>query len=138
LLLFDGLFVSDLDAKGKDVPELHFDAGLWAAAELNLGIARGGVGGGLFAEINFNLHDPDHDGKVRIKELITAIGNEIKYGSPIASPLAIFDIRGKLTAELFWFIKIDLGFFEINEKGNITPPLTLLSFENPFKRFPTL
>ena len=44
--------------KGNDVPELQFDAGLWAAAELNLGIARGGVGGGLFAEIDFEPARP--------------------------------------------------------------------------------
>ena len=56
LQLFDGLYVSDLDAKGNDVPEIQLDAGLWAAAELNLGIARGGVGGGLFANVDFNLN----------------------------------------------------------------------------------
>ncbi|MGH8429725.1 MAG: hypothetical protein ACREUF_04905, partial [Solimonas sp.] len=138
LLLFDGLFVGDLDDKGNDVPELQFDAGLWAAAELNLGIARGGVGGGLFAEIDFNLYDPDHDGKVRIKELITTIENEIRYGTPALSPLAIFDISGKLTAELFAFLKIDLGFFEIDKKFQITEPIELLSFEDVFERFPTL
>ena len=62
------------------MPELQFDAGLWAAAELNLGIARGGVGGGLFAEIDFDLHDPDDDGRVRIKEIVTNFLNEFKYG----------------------------------------------------------
>ena len=121
LLLFDGLYVSDLDKAGNDVPELQFDAGLWAAAELNLGIARGGVGGGLFAEIDFNLYDPDHDGKVRIKELITTIEQRDQVrANRSCRRSSIFDISGKLTAELFWFLKIDFGFFEIDEKGQIT------------------
>ncbi|MES2992163.1 MAG: OmpA family protein [Pseudomonadota bacterium] len=137
-LLFDGFFVGDLDKDGNDVPELQFDAGLWAAAELNLGIARGGVGGGLFAEIDFDLHDPNDDGRVRIREIVTNILNEFRYGEPALSPLAMFDITGKLTAELFAFLKIDFGFFEVDEKFQITDPITLLDFESDFERFPTL
>lgn len=136
LALFNGLYVGDLDAQGIDIPELQFDAGLWAAAELNLGIARGGVGGGLFAEIDFNLYDPDDDGKVRVKELIASIANEFKYGEPVLSPLAIFDISGSLTAQLFAFIKVT--FPPIDERFNITPEIELLSFENAFTRWPTL
>ena len=120
------------------MPELQFDAGLWAAAELNLGIARGGVGGGLFAEINFDLHDPDKDGRVRLKELVTNVLNEFKYGSPALSPLAMFDITGQLTARLFAFLKIDFGFFTLDKKFDITDPITLLDFESHFERFPTL
>src|SRR5262249_13171772 len=132
-LLFDGLYVGDLDAQGSDIPELQFDAGLWAAAELNLGIARGGVGGGLVADIGFNLYAPDHDGRVRVKEIATSVSNEFKYGTPALSPLAIFDISGKLTARLFAFLKIDFGFFEVDERRDITPPIELLSFENVFE-----
>jgi Ca2+-binding RTX toxin-like protein/outer membrane protein OmpA-like peptidoglycan-associated protein len=138
-LLFDGLFIGDLDAQGTDIPELQFDAGLWAAAELNLAIARGGVGGGLFAEIDFNLYDPDHDGKVRITELANSIGNAVRDGySPLVAPLAIFDISGKLTAELFAFVKVDIPFFPIDERIQITDPIELLKFENVFVRRPTL
>ena len=137
--LLDGLYVGDLDAQGNDIPELQFDAGLWAAAELNLGIARGGVGGGLFAEIDFNLYDPDDDGKVRINEAINSVNNAIRDGySALVAPLAVFDISGKLTAELFAFVKVDIPFFPINEKFEITDPIELLSFENVFERRPTL
>jgi Ca2+-binding RTX toxin-like protein len=137
LQLFDGFYVGDT-IDGVDVPELQFDLGLWAAAELNLAVARGGVGGGLFAEIDFDLHDPDDDGRVRIKELATNVINEFRYGSPALSPLAIFDITGKLTAELFAFVKVDLFLFEIDESWHITDPITLLDFESDFKRYPTL
>jgi Ca2+-binding RTX toxin-like protein len=138
LLLFDGLYVSDFDADGNDVAELQFRAGLWAAAELNLGIARGGVGGGLFADIDFDLHDPNQDGRVRIKEILTNVLNEFKFGEPLLSPLAMFDITGKLTAELFAFLKVNLGFVNIDEKFLITDPITLLNFESHFTRYPTL
>jgi outer membrane protein OmpA-like peptidoglycan-associated protein/Ca2+-binding RTX toxin-like protein len=145
LLLFDGFYIDDLDfAKtvddsGKqDVPELQFDAGLWAAAELNLAVARGGVGGGLFAEIDFDLHDPDDDGRVRIKELIANVVNQAKYFDPVTAPLAAFDITGKLTAELFAFVKVDLFLLQIDERWHITDPITLLDFESNFTRVPTL
>src|SRR5262249_4801083 len=123
---------------GKDIAELQFKAGLWAAAELNLAVARGGVGGGLFADINFDLHDPNKDGRVRITELLTSIINEFKYGNPLDSPLAIFDISGSLVARLFAFLKIDLFLFSIDEKWDITPPVELLKFDFPFVRVPTL
>jgi hypothetical protein len=66
--LFDGFFISDTaaaDGTGPDVPELTLEGGLSAAAEINLGIAKAGVAGGIFAQILFNLHDPNKDGKVR-------------------------------------------------------------------------
>ncbi|HET9943471.1 MAG TPA: hypothetical protein VFR05_09030, partial [Terriglobia bacterium] len=138
LTLFDGFFVGDLDEEEVDVPELQFNIGLWAAAELNLAAARGGVGGGLFADIDFDLHDPDRDGRVRLKELATNVINEFVHGSPVLSPLAIFDITGKLTAELFAFVEVDLLLFEINERWHITDPITLLDFESNFIRVPTL
>src|SRR5262249_40596794 len=105
-LLFDGFFINDLDSKGQPENQLVFDAGLWAAAEINVGFARGGVGGGLFAEVRFHLHDPDKDGRVRIKELLTEILNEAKKNVALA-PLAIFDISGELDATLFAFLHID-------------------------------
>jgi Ca2+-binding RTX toxin-like protein len=142
LALFDGFYVSDTDLAtgefGTDVPELTFEGGLWAAAEINLGVARAGVGGGLFAEIDFNLFDPDHDGKVRIVELISNFENEWRYGSPALAPLAVFDVYGELYAKLFAFLKIDLFLFEIDKEWNITPEFTILDFEIPFTREPFL
>ncbi|MFC1783883.1 hypothetical protein ACFL02_09930, partial [Planctomycetota bacterium] len=87
LLLFDGFYISDTDLPtgdfGTDVPELQLTGGLWAAAEINLVVARAGVGGGVFIGIDFDLFDPDRDGRVRIKELIGNVVNEFKYGEPV-------------------------------------------------------
>src|SRR5207249_11867205 len=106
LLLANGLYVSDeptnplYDGSGDDPPELKFDGGLWAAAELNLGIARGGGGGGIFIGVDFNLFDPDHDGRIRLDELIGNFLNQLKAPNEaerFLAPLAIFDVTGKIT-----------------------------------------
>ena len=139
-LLFDGFFVSDLNDAGQDVPELQLRAGISAAAELNLGVARAGVAGGIFATVDFDLHDPNHDGKLRIYELVTNVLNQAKYGGDLAflAPLAIFDVSGEVFARLFAFLKIDLFFFSLSKEFNITPPITLVDFNVPFTRVPTL
>ncbi len=143
--LLNGFYVSDTDMAdgsfGTDVPEIVLAGNLWAAAELNLGVARAGVGGGIFAEIQFDLFDPNHDGKVRINEIIKNIENQFVYGDgaeKLLAPLAVFDVTGEITAKLFAFLKIDLFFFEIDETFDITPEITLLEFDIDFERVPVL
>ncbi|WP_283806368.1 LEPR-XLL domain-containing protein [Bradyrhizobium sp. cf659] len=146
LLLANGLFINDDPtpsdpSDGEDPPELTFDGGLWAAAELNLGIARGGVGGGIFIDVDFNLFDNDGDGKIRLDELATNFSNQLKapdVADRFLAPLAIFDVSGKVTAELFAFLKIDFGFFELDKKFQITPPAVLADFDVDFFRPPVL
>ncbi len=137
-LIFDGFFVNDLDASGADAPELVLTGGLTATVELNLGIARAGVGGGLDLQIDFDLFDPDHDGRVRVGELLGNFENEIKYGTPVLAPLAIFDISGELSARLFAFLEINLLFVKLEYEFPITPPITLLEFQTEFFRPPKL
>ncbi|MDT8424115.1 MAG: calcium-binding protein, partial [Desulfuromonadales bacterium] len=140
--LLNGFYISDTDqptgAFGIDVPEIVLGGELWAAAELNLGVARAGVGGGVFAEIEFDLFDPNNDGRVRIGELLLNIDNEARYGTTGLPPLAVFDVHGELTAKLFAFLKVDLFFFEIDETFNITPEITLLEYDMDFARVPVL
>ncbi len=143
--LLDGFYVSDTDKVtgefGTDVPELVLKGNLWAAAELNLGVARAGVAGGIFAEIDFDLFDPNHDGKVRISELAMNFLNQLKAPNTadrFLAPLAIFDVHGEITAKLFAFLKIDLFFFKVDKEFDITPPITLLSFDIDFFRPPVL
>jgi Ca2+-binding RTX toxin-like protein len=140
-LIFNGFFVSDTvapDGSGTDVPEVVLTGGIAAAAEVNLGFVRAGVAGGILATIEFDLFDPDRDGRVRISELLGNVANEANFGSPLLAPLAIFDIEGEVTARLFAFLKIDLFFFSLDKEFNITPPITLLDFETDFFRPPQL
>ena len=90
--------------------------GLQGSAVLNLGVAKGGVGGGIFLTIGFNLNDPNNDGKVRIEEivnnLILADGN----------PFGVFDIDALIEAKLTWFIEV---LFVFKASGQIGPSLPL-------------
>ncbi|MBN2328533.1 MAG: hypothetical protein JXR73_15420 [Candidatus Omnitrophica bacterium] len=136
--LITGFFVSDTDLPkgtgGTDVPEVTASAGIFAGAEINLGVASAGVEGGIIATINFDLFDPNRDGKVRIDELVNTFLYEVRTGNPVLAPMAIFDIYGDVSAQLRAFIKF--LFFE--KTFNITPPITLFEFSIPFDREPIL
>ena len=115
-----------------------FDGGLSVTAELNLGIARGGAGGGVFIHSEFDLYDPNRDGKVRVSEIIENVVDEFQFGEPLLAPLAVFDVSGEVTARLFAFFEVNLLFFSIYKEFNITPPITLVDFEIDFTRVPKL
>jgi Ca2+-binding RTX toxin-like protein len=106
--LFDGFFVDDLGSgsqSGVDVPELRLfgELGVRAASPSGIrGFVRYGAQGGLLATIDFNLNDPDRDGKVRADE----IARNLDLG-----PLFIFDVQGALAVYVrawFW-MGLDLG-----------------------------
>src|ERR1043166_1854544 len=61
------------------------------------------------------------------------IGND-----PVFAPLAVFDIHGDVFAQLSAFLKIDLFFWSFEHTWNITPKITLVSFDVPFVRAPKL
>ena len=56
----------------------------------------------------------------------------------LLAPLAVFDVYGRVYAELFAFLKVDLWFLEIDKKFEITPEIEILNFEIPFYRPPVL
>jgi hypothetical protein len=72
--ILDGFFIADVDQNGVDVSEVRLGGSLTAGAKLELLIASAGVRGGVFANVDFNLHDiPDPetgltDGKIRGRE----------------------------------------------------------------------
>src|SRR5204862_5017812 len=64
-----------------------------------LAIVEAGIGGGIFATIDFHLHDPNNDGKVSLHELAA----DLKKGT-------IFDASGSLKAFLDAYVQINLLF----------------------------
>ncbi|MEZ6120468.1 MAG: calcium-binding protein [Pirellulaceae bacterium] len=101
----EGFFISDtasVDGTGPDVPEVTLSAALKAAAEINLAVARAGVGGGIGIDVFFDLHDKDNDGKVRVDE----IDENFKLG-----PIHVFDVSGQGTASLFAYYEIGFRAF---------------------------
>jgi len=143
-LIFNGFYVSDTknaDGSGADIPEVTLDLGLVASAELNLAVARGGVSGGVYAGIDFDLFDPDRDGKVRVEEILGSIINQAKFGDgaeKLLAPLAVFDVSGEVYAKLFAFVEVDLFLFQFSYEKNITPEIVLLEYDIPFVRPPQL
>ncbi|MBL7039484.1 MAG: hypothetical protein ISR77_12695, partial [Pirellulaceae bacterium] len=139
LYVLEGFFIDDSPMlNGVDDPELVFGASLFATAELNLGIARAGVEAELAFTIEFDLFDPDGDGKIRITELIGNVENQLLApgAEKLLAPLAIFDVRGEITALLKAFLIIDFGFFSVDKDFPIFGPVTLLDFEIDFFRPP--
>ena len=117
--IFDGFFVKDVNDQGEDVPEVVLSGGIFAGAELNAGIAEAGVTGGLFAEIDFNLNDPDDDGKVRVSEIIANAKEDLA---------CIFDIHGELYVELSAFLKIHLLVADLEFDWDFAR-ITILTFD---------
>jgi Ca2+-binding RTX toxin-like protein len=135
--LLAGFYVSDTDqptGEGTDVPELILKGEIFAGAELNLGVASAGAEGGIILTVNFDLYDPDSDGRVRVDELLGNFLYEFNYGSPALAPIAIFDVFGDVSAQLRIFI--EALFFK--KTFDITPPITLVEFSIPFEREPFL
>ncbi|TXS95200.1 calcium-binding protein [Parahaliea maris] len=137
-LIFDGFFFGDREAgedglvtTGTDIEEIFLEMTLTAAAELNLGIASGGVGGGITARIGWDWYDPNNDGAVHISEILNTLNTS-------NNPLVIFDLQGALLAELFWYLVIDFGIVEFETGGNIYGPEPVFNFDIPFDRPPIL
>ncbi|MBI4325898.1 MAG: LEPR-XLL domain-containing protein, partial [Chloroflexi bacterium] len=119
--LLNGLFVSDRakpDGTGADVAEVRLSASIEAFGSIDAVIAAAGVGGGITAMIDFNLNDPDHDGKVRVNELTSNFNR---------GPLCVFDIEGKLKAGLSAFVRIGVAPFDVTKRFRLAE-VTLLDF----------
>ncbi|MGF1522134.1 MAG: Calx-beta domain-containing protein [Leptolyngbyaceae cyanobacterium] len=120
--VFDGFYVIDteeLDGTITDIPEVGLTGGLEASAELNAGVVSAGAGGGLYAGVDFDLNDPNDDGKVRTSEFATLLQN----------PLCLFDVHGDLAARLYAYFKVGAGLFSITQRFD-SPNLVLLDFNH--------
>jgi len=74
--IFDGFYVSDNIVNGVDQPEVTLNAKLYAFAELNAFIVRGGVEGGIKLLGTLDIYDEDLDNKYRASELIAAVSED--------------------------------------------------------------
>jgi len=119
--ILNGLFVSDKskpDGTGSDVPEVTLSASIDAFGSLDAAVASAGVGGGISADVFFNLHDPDSDGKVRAAEILSNLNR---------GPLCLFDVTGDLKAGLKAFVRLGSPPFDITKRFNLAE-VKLLDF----------
>lgn len=131
--IFKGFFIADDSpiGSGVDTPEITLSAEITAAAVVNIVVASAGVGGGIFADIFFDLNDPDNDFKIRFDELYANIENGIdQLGFP-AGLIGIFDTSGEVRARLFAFIEALFGAFEKRWYFGPEAPLIEFSFDVP-------
>ena len=105
--LLNGFFLDDQVVGGVDKPEASLTASIFAGAGVGIsGLVEATVNGQIEANIDFNLNDPDGDGKIRGGELLDNF---------LQGPHCIFDVSGALKAKLFaeiW-VGIDTFFGEI-------------------------
>jgi Ca2+-binding RTX toxin-like protein len=116
--ILDGFYVTDFDASGHEQPELRFYGEIFAGASINLVIVEAGVRGGVGFELQFDLHDVNNDGKVRVSEIIANVQQD---------PRCLFDIYGRIYLFLEAFLKIDLFFFSIDKTWRFAE-ITLFEF----------
>jgi len=124
--VFDGFFLFDhenADGTGDDIPELILRGALTVAAKATGAVASASVGGGIFAGIDFNLNDPNDDGKIRGLELL----DNALLGS---AGVFIFDTSGYVDAGLFAALEIDLGLFSLTKTYNLAS-VRLLDYDFP-------
>ncbi|MBW3659828.1 MAG: hypothetical protein KY457_14405, partial [Actinobacteria bacterium] len=99
--LLDGIYIDDLDANGNDVPEITLAVTVTLGASVSVKIFKVGLEGGVTITVEFNLNDPDRDGRLRIEEIS-------RFGD---NPLCLFEVRGLLEFFLQFFVEIDLKFW---------------------------
>jgi Ca2+-binding RTX toxin-like protein len=116
--LLDGIFIDDLDGRGKDVPEISLIGTVKAEAGPDLFVVSPRVNGGIDLSVGMNLNDsPEPDGRLRINEIVDRLDN----------PICLFDVEGKLSAFLSASIRIGFSFFSKTFRKNIAR-VTLLDF----------
>ena len=122
LNVVNGFYVSDNVINGIDVPEVILTTKLYAFAELNGGIIRGGVEGGIKFVGTLDLCDPDKDGKVRTNEIISAISENpldlvaanLKASAYISAYLDIFALVKYVRVFEYTFMDVTMFSWEFN------------------------
>ena len=111
-----------------------------AGAGLSIGIATVGVEGGIRVSIDFNLNDPNRDGKVRIGEIAANVVANATSSNPLLvafSPISFFDVDGTFEGFLRAFLEINLLFFSLEFSYELVS-VTLFEFDIPFERVSSL
>jgi len=124
--VFDGFYIKDFDNSGWDRPELTLTGGISAGAEINALVASAGVSGGVYADIYFNLADPNNDGRVRMDEISANTRDGWDF---------LFDISGRIYARMYAYIEVLWGLW--SDEWDIAN-ITLYSFDVPANRRPVL
>jgi hypothetical protein len=119
--ILNGFYVStraNADGTGDRVPQVSLTGTIQAFASLDLGIAAGGVGGGITATVGLELCDPGGDGKLR--------GRQIAQAVRLGRIDGIVSLHGELSATLNAYVR----FLFYTQTLDIAT-VRLLSFNTP-------
>jgi hypothetical protein len=121
--ILQGIYIKDTDGNGVDVPEMVLSGGIFAGAAAGVSFGPievlAGVGGGLFIDLEFNLNDPDNDGKVRALEILANAERDIR---------CIFDVHGEIYLVLSAFLKVKAVFLKFEKQWDF-PRINLYEFD---------
>ncbi len=99
--IFNGFYIKvPTDSAGLPISIAELTADFNAALAVNLILAEAGAGGGLAADINVTLADPNGDLRVHLDEFIDQFN---------MSPLCVFDADGALTYGLHAYVTVGIG-----------------------------
>ncbi|MCC0178897.1 VCBS repeat-containing protein [Waterburya agarophytonicola K14] len=108
-----------LDSQGNpvltDLPEFNLNARVTAEGGAELGVGRGFVGGNLTGDVDFDLVDPDNDGRIRPNEISGDLSD-------------LFDVSAELTAGLQAWFEVGYGRLSVREDFDFGS-ITLLEIE---------
>ena len=134
--ILDGLYLEDFDAQGHERPEISIhDTMVYIDAKLSLAVVEAGIRGQISLTATLDLHDTDSpqkpdqpgtgtgDGKVRLNE----IGRD---ASGNFNAFCIFDVSGKISADLVLFFRINFPIIGTEEWDDTLASATILDFDN--------
>lgn len=117
--VLNGLFVSDIDGNGADVPEAVLSASVDLLLQASLALASAGGAGGVQGRVDLDLDDAvggtPADGRVYLDEMASVLA---------ANPFALFDASGLVTAGFSAFVRV--GAYEVWRYAS--PRITLAEF----------
>ena len=127
LFLMDGFYVADTE-NGVDVPEAWFKGGVTLTGSVNAFLFEAGVRGSINGELYADLTDPNNDGKIRAAEILKLLEESPEY---------IFELEGKITAEIEVFFDVYINYLVGKEHlygkdWDIIPETTLVDFSHDY------
>lgn len=124
--MFNGFYV-----KADGTSQIVVNGGIAAGVSVDLGFAKGGVEGGVFATVGMALRDLNNDGRLRLNEIEALIDE---------GPECLFRLSGKVEAKLYAWYEVNLLVTKITGQKDIVkiPPLVSFTAEADCNPAPVL
>ncbi|MHB8576996.1 MAG: calcium-binding protein, partial [Dehalococcoidia bacterium] len=110
--LLGGVFLPTVDSSGNKIHTIELKITIAAGGGIDVVVASAGVEGGIQATVDFDLHDPNNDGKVRIDEIIAEL-------QATGNPFCLFDVSGEIDAFLRAYVTVNFFLFSKTWDFNI-------------------